>query len=90
MRKSNVEKESQINLKTSTIESQLKEEIKEAVEKERILAGKKQEALKWELESVRQDISRIEQQHALREDMLRKEISDLQQVNMTLFVDNLV
>ena len=36
------------------------------------------ETLKWELECVRTDISRIEQQHALREDMLRKEIADLQ------------
>jgi hypothetical protein len=75
-----VEKESKINEKTSSIESQIKEEIKSAVEKEKITAAKKHESLKWELESVRQDIARIEQQHALREDMLRKEISDLQQV----------
>ena len=40
---------------------------------------KKQEALKWELESMRSDLARIEHQHSLREDMLRKEIADLQQ-----------
>lgn len=80
LRKANVEKESKINETTSSIESHLKEEIKLALEKEKINSSKKQEALKWELESVRQDITRIEQQHSLREDMLRKEISDLQQV----------
>lgn len=58
----------------------MKEEIQLAVEKERMIMNKKQESLKWELESVRQDITRIEQQHSLREDMLRKEIADLQQV----------
>lgn len=59
----------------------MKEEIQLAVEKERLMSNKKQESLKWELESVRQDLARIEQQHSLREDMLRKEIADLQQVN---------
>jgi TATA element modulatory factor len=81
LHKSNAAKDTRINETTNSIETQLKEEIERAVEKERTIAGKKQESLKWELQSVRADISRIEQQHSLREDMLRKEISDLQQVN---------
>lgn len=80
MHKANATKENIINESTSLIENQLKEEIQSAVEKERIISNKKQESLKWELNSVRADISRIEQQHALREEMLRKEIADLQQV----------
>ncbi|CAF0737533.1 unnamed protein product [Brachionus calyciflorus] len=72
-------KETIINEATSSIESQLKEEIQLAVEKERITSNKKQEALKWELENLRQDLTRVEQQHVIREDMLRKEIADLQQ-----------
>ncbi len=80
MHKANATKENIINESTSLIENQLKEEIQSAVEKERIISNKKQESIKWELNSVRADISRIEQQHALREEMLRKEIADLQQV----------
>jgi hypothetical protein len=80
LHKANATKENIINESTSLIENQLKEEIQSAVEKERIISNKKQESLKWELNSVRADISRIEQQHALREEMLRKEIADLQQV----------
>jgi TATA element modulatory factor len=49
------------------------------LEKERFQANKKQESLKWELQNVRADIMRLEQQHGLREDMLRKEITNLQQ-----------
>ena len=80
MHKANATKENIINESTSLIENQLKEEIQSAVEKERIISNKNQESLKWEVNSVRADISRIEQQHALREEMLRKEIADLQQV----------
>jgi hypothetical protein len=80
LHKANATKENIINESTSLIENQLKEEIQSAVEKERIISNKKQESIKWELNSVRADISRIEQQHALREEMLRKEIADLQQV----------
>ena len=78
LHRTNAQKTSQINEATSSIESQYKEEIQLAVDKERIVSGKKIETLKWELECVRTDISRIEQQHTLREDMLRKEIADLQ------------
>lgn len=60
----------------------MKEEIQLAVEKERITSQKSQEALRWELDNIRQDFSRTEQQHMVREEMLRKEISDLQQVNI--------
>lgn len=80
LRKSNVEKESRINETTSSIETQLREEVRTAVEKEKSAWAKKQEALRWEIESLRQDVTRVEQQHAIREDMLRKEIADLQQV----------
>jgi hypothetical protein len=80
LRRANVEKESKINETTSSIESQLKEEVRSAVEKEKTVWLKKQEALKWEIESLRQDISRCEQQYSIREDMLKKEIADLQQV----------
>lgn len=80
LKKSNVEKESKINETTVTIENHLKEEVRSAVEKERSTWTKKQEALKWEIESLRVDITRVEQQHSIREDMLRKEIADLQQV----------
>ena len=68
----------------ATRENQLKEEIQTAVDKERSIWQKKQESLKWEMQSVRSDISRLEHQHSLREDMLRKEIADLQQVNLKL------
>ncbi len=80
LHKANAAKENKINEATISIETQLKEEIHSAIEKERMISNKKQESLKWELNSVRADISRIEQQHALREEMLRKEIADLQQV----------
>ncbi len=79
MHRVNAQKTSQINEANSSIENQFKEEIQSALEKERIFSSKKIETLKWELECVRQDMSRVEQQHSLREDMLRKEISDLQQ-----------
>ncbi|RNA32793.1 TATA element modulatory factor isoform X1, partial [Brachionus plicatilis] len=72
-------KENSLSEATSSIESQLKEEIQLAVEKERITSQKSQEALRWELDNIRQDFSRTEQQHMVREEMLRKEISDLQQ-----------
>lgn len=49
------------------------------MEKERFQSNKKQESLKWELQNVRADIMRLEQQHGLREDILRKEITTLQQ-----------
>lgn len=75
-----MEKESRINETTSSIETQLREEVRTAVEKEKSAWAKKQEALRWEIESLRQDVTRVEQQHAIREDMLRKEIADLQQV----------
>jgi len=78
LHRTNAQKTSQINETASSIENQYKEEISAAVDKERIVSGKKIESLKWELECVRADISRTEQQHALREDMLRKEIADLQ------------
>lgn len=62
------------------MESQIKEEIQSAVEKERFQANKKHESLMWELQNVRADLMRAEQQHSLREDMLRKEILNYQQV----------
>lgn len=77
----NAAKDNRINEATNSIETQFKEEIQTAVDKERLLSNKKQESLKWELQSVRSDISRLEHQHSLREDMLRKEIADLQQVS---------
>ena len=80
LHRSNAAKENQINETTQSIENQLKGEIQSAVEKERVIWTKKQDSLLWELQSVRADITRLEQQHALREDMLRKEIADLQQV----------
>jgi chromosome segregation ATPase len=86
LHKANAAKESKINETNSSIESQLKEEIQVAVEKERIVSNKKQESLRWELQSVRSDITRVEQQHALREDMLRKEIGDLQQVIKSIII----
>jgi hypothetical protein len=76
----NAIKESRISETTASLESQLKEEIQQAVDKERLLSNKKQEVLKWELQSVRADLQRMDQQHSLREDVLRKEITDLQQV----------
>ena len=79
MHKTNAVKDSKISEATSTLETQLKEEVQLALERERSLANKTQESLKWELQSARSDLSRLEQQHALREDMLRKEIADLQQ-----------
>ena len=54
------------------------------MDKERSFWQKKQETLKWEMQSVRSDVSRLEHQHSLREDMLRKEIADLQQVNFQI------
>ena len=63
-----------------TLELQYKEELQQALEKERLSSNKKQEALRWELQNTRTDIMRLEQQYSLREDILRKEISDLQQV----------
>ncbi len=86
MHKANATKENIINEATSSIESQIKEEIQLAIEKERIGSNKKQESLKWELNNVRADINRLEQQHALREDMLRKEIADLQQVFLEILL----
>ena len=64
-----------------TLELQYKEELQQALEKERLASNKKQEALRWELQNTRTDIMRLEQQYSLREDILRKEISDLQQVS---------
>lgn len=84
LRKANVEKESKINETTSSIESQMREEVRAAVDKEKSAWTKKQETLRWEIESLRQDLARSEQQHAIREDMLRKEIADLQQVPLPL------
>lgn len=75
-------KETSLTEATSSKESQLKEEIELAVEKERITSQKSQEALRWELDNLRQDFSRVEQQHLVREEMLRKEIADLQQVRI--------
>ena len=86
MHKKVATKENILNEATSSIESQLKEEIQHAVEKEKVISNKKQEALKWELETLRQDLARIEQQHVVREDMLRKEIADIQQVNEQVFL----
>ncbi len=77
----NAIKESRISETTASLETQLKEEIQQAVDKERVLSNKKQEILKWELQSVRADLQRMDQQHSLREDVLRKEITDLQQVS---------
>lgn len=85
LKKSNVEKETKINETTVSIENQLKEEVRVAVEKERSSWSKKQDALKWEIENLRQDIVHVEQQHATRENMLRKEIADLQQVKLERF-----
>ncbi len=79
LHRKNAAHDSKINEATSSLESQLKEEIQSAVEKEKAVANKIQESLKWELQSARADLSRLEQQHVLREDMLRKEIADLQQ-----------
>lgn len=64
----------------TSIESQLKEEIQSVVEKEKSMAKKREDALRWELQGVRADLTRLEQQQALREDILRKEITDLQKV----------
>ena len=70
-----------------TLELQYKEELQQALEKERLASNKKQEALRWELQNTRTDIMRLEQQYSLREDILRKEISDLQQVRSRVVVD---
>ena len=75
----NAQKTSKINEAASSIETQYKEEIQNAVEKERLVSGKKIDNLKWELQCVRTEVARVEQQYALREEMLRKEIADLQQ-----------
>ena len=80
LHKANAAKDSKINQATNSLEVHLKEEIQFAVEKEKMIASKVQESLKWELQSARSDLTRIEQQHALREDQLRKEIGDIQQV----------
>ena len=80
LQKANATKESRLTEATYSIEHQLKEEIQTALDKERLVSAKKQESLKWELQSARADLARLEQQHSLREDMLRKEINDLQQV----------
>jgi hypothetical protein len=85
LHKTNAAKDSRINQATNSLETQLKEEIQFAVEKEKVMANKAQESLKWELQSARSDLTRIEQQHALREDMLRKEIADIQQVSRFCF-----
>jgi hypothetical protein len=76
----NAAKQSELSQTTSSMEAQLKEEIQSAVEKERFQANKKHDSLMWELQNVRADMLRAEQQHSLREDMLRKEINNLQQV----------
>lgn len=70
-----------------TLELQYKEELQQALEKERLASNKKQEALRWELQNTRTDIMRLEQQYSLREDILRKEISDLQQVRCRVVID---
>jgi hypothetical protein len=44
------------------------------------MAKKREDTLRWELQGVRADLTRLEQQQALREDILRKEITDLQKV----------
>ena len=46
----NAAKDSRINEATSSIENQFKEEIQIALDKERLIANKKQESLKWELQ----------------------------------------
>ncbi len=79
LHKSNAALEVRLNEATSSIESHMKEETDIKLEKEKQTWSKVCESLKWELQSVRSDISRQEQQYALREDMLRKEIADLQQ-----------
>ena len=84
LHRANAAKDSRITEATSSIENQFKEEIQSVLEKERIVSNKRQESLKWELQNVRADITRLEQQHSLREEMLRKEIADLQQVNTFL------
>ncbi len=80
MHKSNAANNSRIIETQTSIESQLKEEIQAAVDKEKLTARKKEDTLRWELQGVRADLTRFEQQHALREDILRKEITDLQKV----------
>ena len=79
LHKLNAVKDVKISEKTNTHELKLKQEIEQALEKEKSLSLKKQDALKWELDSMRSDLARVEHQHSLREDMLRKEIADLQQ-----------
>jgi TATA element modulatory factor len=67
LHKLNAVKDVKINEKVNTQEIKMKQEIELAIEKEKSVAVKKQEALKWELESVRSDLARVEQQHSLRE-----------------------
>jgi hypothetical protein len=58
----------------------LREEVQTLVEKEKSMAKKREDTLRWELQGVRADLTRLEQQQALREDILRKEITDIQKV----------
>ena len=67
LHKSNAVKDVKINEKVNTQEIKIKQEIELAIEKEKSVSVKKQEALKWELESMRSDLARVEQQHSLRE-----------------------
>ena len=67
LHKSNAVKDIKINEKANTQEIKVKQEIEFALEKEKTVFAKKQEALKWELESMRSDLARVEQQHSLRE-----------------------
>ena len=62
----------------TSIESQLREEVQTVLEKEKSMSKKREDTLRWELQGVRADLTRLEQQQALREDILRKEITDLQ------------
>ena len=71
MHKLNAVKDVKINEKVNTQEIKIKQEIELAIEKEKSVSVKKQEALKWELESVRSDLARVEQQHSLREGELK-------------------
>ena len=58
----------------------LREEIRMAVDKERVISRQEQEKLQMTIDELRHSIQRSEAQLNRREQLLRQEVNDLRQV----------
>ena len=81
LNKTKAASESKVVEATMSAEIVLRDEIRLAVDKERVFSRQEQEKLQMTIDELRHSIQRSEAQLSRKEQMLRQEINDLRQVS---------